>query len=111
MGNNAIDVNPFVVNGKTVAIHITRRGSDWYWAVMAILGATFLGILAASVLKPARNRILFYIFALATFVATLESFSIASNLGWTPINVEWQRTDAKVAGINRQIWYVRYIGW
>ncbi|KAI1612923.1 hypothetical protein EDD36DRAFT_465068 [Exophiala viscosa] len=111
MPNDALQSNPFVVNGKTVAIHITTRGSDWYWAVMAIMGATMLGILAASVLKPARNRLLFYIFALITFVATLESFSIGSNLGWTPINAEWHRTDAKVAGVNRQIWYVRYIGW
>jgi bacteriorhodopsin len=36
---------------------------------------------------------------------------MASNLGWTGIQVEFQRSNAKVAGNIRQIFYVRYIDW
>merc|ERR1712230_120477 len=62
-------------------------------------------------MKPVKNRFFFYTLAIPAFVAMVVNFSIASNLGWTPIDVEWRRTDDEVAGINRQIWYVRYIGW
>ena len=32
-------------------------------------------------------------------------------VGWTPIDVEFIRSDPTVAGINREIFYVRYIDW
>jgi len=111
MGNHALQINPFVVNGKAVDIHITTRGSDWVFAVMSIMGTVFLCILGASFMKPVKNRFFFYTLAIPAFIAMIVNFSIASNLGWTPIDVEWRRTGSEVAGINRQIWYVRYIGW
>lgn len=36
---------------------------------------------------------------------------MGSNLGWTAIQVEFERSDRKVAGNMRQIFYVRYIDW
>jgi bacteriorhodopsin len=36
---------------------------------------------------------------------------MGSNLGWTAIQVEFERGDPKVAGNMRQIFYVRYIDW
>jgi hypothetical protein len=63
-GNEALHVNPFVVNNRTVDIHITTRGSDWYWAVTSIMGTTMLAILGTSFLKPASNRIFHYVLAL-----------------------------------------------
>jgi bacteriorhodopsin len=36
---------------------------------------------------------------------------MGSHLGWTPIDVEYQRSNAKVAGMNREIFYARYIDW
>ena len=36
---------------------------------------------------------------------------MASNLGWTPIDVEFARSDPRVGGVNREIFYVRYIDW
>jgi bacteriorhodopsin len=110
-GNRAVDINPFVVNDRTVDIHITSRGSDWYWAVMSIMGTTFLVILGTGLMRPATNRIFHYILAAVAFVAMLEHYSMASNLGWVPIDVEWQRSSHRVSGTNRQIWWVRYCCW
>ncbi|KAI8692451.1 hypothetical protein LRP88_12647 [Fusarium phalaenopsidis] len=110
-GNEALRVNPFVVNDRTVDIHITTHGSDWYYAVMSVMGVTMLVILGTSFLKPASSRIFHYILAAVAFVAMIEHYSMASNLGWVPIDVEWQRSSHLVAGVNRQIWWVRYCGW
>lgn len=43
-------------------------------------------------------------------VASIAYFSMASNLGFTPIEVEFRRSGA-VAGVYREIFYVRYIDW
>ena len=44
-------------------------------------------------------------------VAAIAYFSMASNLGWTPIAVEFPRGNPRVAGTYREIFYVRYIDW
>jgi bacteriorhodopsin len=36
---------------------------------------------------------------------------MGANLGFTPIQVEFPRSDPKVAGTFRSIYYVRYIDW
>jgi len=110
-GNKALHTNPFVVNGRSVDIHITTHGSNWYWAVMSIMGTTMLVILGTSFLKSACNRIFHYLFAAIAFVAMVEHYSMAANLGWVPIDVEWRRSNHLVSGVNRQIWWVRYCGW
>lgn len=61
--------------------------------------------------KPRSKRIFHYITAGVTMVAAIAYFSMASNLGFTPIPVEYQRSDPRVHGINREIFYVRYIDW
>lgn len=110
--NEALTVNPFIVNGRTVDIHITTHGSDWYWAVMSVMGTTMLVVLATGLLRRPSDRIFHYILAAAAFVAMVEHYSMAANLGWVPIDVEWQRPNNHlVAGMNRQIWWVRYCGW
>lgn len=92
-------------------IHQTTRGSDWYWAVTAIMGAAAVTFAGLSVRKPRPNRIFHYLSTGITLVAALAYFTMASNLGWTPINVEFGRTNHRVAGRSRQIFYVRYIDW
>lgn len=109
-GNEALRVNPFVVNDRTVDIHNTTHGSDWYYAVMSVMGVTMLVILGTSFLKPASSRIFHCILAAVAFVAMIEHYSMASKLGWAPIEVEWQRSSHLVAGVNRQIWWVRFCG-
>lgn len=61
--------------------------------------------------KPRQDRIFHYITASVTMVAAIAYFSMGSHLGWTPIDVEFLRNDPEVRGINREIYYVRYIDW
>ena len=68
--------------------------------------------MALSALKPRTDRIFFYITAAVNMTACIAYFSMGSNLGWTPIDVEWLRpVGSKVTGMNREIFYVRYIDW
>ncbi|KAL1305966.1 hypothetical protein AAFC00_004103 [Neodothiora populina] len=109
--NDALNVNPNMVNGKSADIAITVRGSDVYWAVCACMTTATFVFLGLGIMKPRQHRVFHYITAAITMVAAIAYFSMASNLGWTPIDVEFQRSDPKVRGINREIFYVRYIDW
>ena len=70
-----------------------------------------LAFMGLALTKPRQNRIFHYITSGVTLVAAVAYFSMASNLGWTPIDVEFQRNDPVVHGVNREIFYVRYIDW
>lgn len=77
--------------------------------------ATFFFI-GLSFTKPRTDRVFHYITAAITMVASIAYFTMASNLGQTPIVVEFHRQIAAVAGANlgngtREIFYVRYIDW
>lgn len=75
---------------------------------MATSTFVFIGL---GLMKPRQHRIFHYITASITMVAAIAYFSMASNLGWTPIDVEFQRSAGIVRGVNREIYYVRYIDW
>lgn len=109
--NNALNVNTNTQNGKHVDEAITRLGSDWYYAICAIMGATAIGILCTSYLKPRSDRIFFYMCAAICTTACIAYYAMGSNLGWTPIDNEWRRQISGVDGRNREIFYVRYIDW
>ncbi|KIL87000.1 hypothetical protein FAVG1_09553 [Fusarium avenaceum] len=109
--NGALDTNPSTVNGQSSQINITVRGSDWYWTVCAIMTVSTIAFLGHGMTKPRTHRIFHYITASITMVAAIAYFSMAANLGWTPIAVEYQRSDHRVAGVYREIFYVRYIDW
>jgi bacteriorhodopsin len=109
--NNAVSENGFMVNSQGVDIHQTVRGSDWYWAVTAIMAAAALVFAGLSIKQPRTNRTFHYLSTGICLVAALAYFTMASNLGWTPIDVEFTRTDHRVSGRSRQIFYVRYIDW
>jgi len=64
----------------------------------------FLGL---AYTKPREHRLFHYITAGVTMVASIAYFSMASNIGWAPIAVEFIRSDPVVAGLNREIFYVR----
>jgi len=101
-----------MVNGKSSDIAITVRGSDWYWAVCAVMTASTFVFLGLGMTKPRQHRVFHYITASITMVAAIAYFSMASNLGWTPIDVEFSRPNMpEVRGMNREIFYVRYIDW
>jgi len=111
-GNNALQVNPNVFHYPTSSdINITTHGSDWYWAVTGVMMVCTMAFIGLSFSVPRRNRIFHYITAAITMVASIAYFTMASNLGYASIMVEFMRTNSKVAGVTREIFYVRYIDW
>ena len=70
-----------------------------------------LAFIGLSFTKPREHRIFHYITAAITMVASIAYFSMGSDLGQTAIPVEYIRTNSKVAGFDREIFYVRYIDW
>jgi len=75
---------------------------------MTVAGFAFIGL---ALRRPRRHRIFHYITAGVVFVAAIAYFTMGSNLGFTPIQVEFFRSDPKVRGTFREIFYVRYIDW
>ncbi|RVX70138.1 hypothetical protein B0A52_06310 [Exophiala mesophila] len=108
MGNRAVEINGFT-NTVTTDNHITSRGSSWLFAVTAFMGFSSLVFMGLSFMKPRTQRLFHYLLAALTLISAIAYFSQGSNLGWTAIEVEWSRSNAKVAGGMRQIFYVRYI--
>ncbi len=102
--NDALTVNP--TSGANIAI--TTHGSDWYWAVTAVMALSTFIFLGMSFTVPRRNRVFHYITASITLVASIAYFSMASNLGYTGILVEFT---SHLDGTVREIFYVRYIDW
>lgn len=112
LANSALDYNTNTQNNKHVQIAITVAGSDFYYFVCATMGFTAVCILGVSNLKPRTDRVFFYLCAALLMVACIAYYAMGSNLGWTPIDVEFNRPYAPVvAGRNREIFYVRYIDW
>lgn len=111
MGNQALQINGVYVNGETADIALTTHGSDWYWAVCAVMTVAMLTFMGLAFTKPRADRVFHYITSGVVMVAAIAYFSMASHLGWTAINVEFVRSDPKVAGTDREIYYVRYIDW
>ncbi|EPQ55272.1 family A G protein-coupled receptor-like protein [Gloeophyllum trabeum ATCC 11539] len=100
--NRALDINPPNAN-----IHLSRAGSDWLWAVFAVMLLSDLIFIAWSFTRPRGTRVFHQLPIIILTTASIAYFSMASDLGATPILVEWQRH----GGGTRQIWYVRYIQW
>lgn len=106
MVNSAIYTNgPYQVDE-----HITSRGSDWLFAVCAIMGVSAIGIAAWARVRPQSERVFHYINIALLFTACIAYYTLGSNLGYAATNVEYQR-GGKVAGVTRQIFYTRYIDW
>lgn len=111
MGNDALRVNPFNLHGTVPDIHITTRGSNWYWAVCALMTVATLAFFGMSFGKPRPWRLFHYIIAAITLVSAIDYFTKASNLGWVGQAVQFTRGDRLVRGFVRQIFYSRYINW
>ncbi|KAL7283338.1 hypothetical protein ACG7TL_002767 [Trametes sanguinea] len=87
--------------------HITAGGSDWLWAVFAIMALSDLAMIFWTFTRPRGTRLFHQIAVIVLTTATIAYFSMASDLGATPVRAEFGRGNT----INRQIWYVRYIQW
>ncbi|KAF2010738.1 opsin-like protein [Aaosphaeria arxii CBS 175.79] len=109
--NDAVRINNNFVNGRLAEIAITRRGSDFYFAICAIMTVAAMAFIGLAFTKHRRDRIFHYITAAIVLVAAIAYFTMGSNLGFTPIAVEFRRSNPKVRGLYREIFYVRYIDW
>jgi len=84
---------------------LTTNGSDLLWAIFAIMAFTAVVIAAWSFKAPPGER-QFYLFNIAVLsTASIAYFSLASDLGLTPVTSEYRTIEA------RQFSYVRYIDW
>ena len=89
-------------------------GADEPKAVTAVMVVSTMVFMGLSFTKPRTHRVFHYITAAITLVASIAYFTMGSNLGWTPIQVEFVRSNPRVGGLtggNREIFYVRYIDW
>jgi len=100
--NHAVDINP-----PSAAIHINARGSDWLWSAFSIFGLATLVFFAWAFAKPATHRVLFYIPALVTLIASINYFTLASDLGSVGVPVQFHHK----SGDTRQIFWTRYMDW
>jgi len=136
-GNDALNVNRPNAD-RNLSVH----GSDWLWAVTALMGLTFLSWLTWTLSRnkqppPAsrntRNdnhdgphdgnhrlpaaygstlrleRVFHYLFTIAAFIGFISYFTMASDLGNTP--VRQYMNHGSNPQLTRQIFYVRYIYW
>jgi bacteriorhodopsin len=105
--NNALKDNPTVA-----VIDITTAGSDFLWMVFSVMAATTLGIgIWCAVSVPRGSRVFHHLSMMITATASVAYFCMASDLGATPIGVEFVRGTYNADRITRSIWYVRYIDW
>jgi len=109
--NDAIGINNDIVNGAHADIHITTHGSDVYWAWCSLMGLSTILFFLWAQMRSEGSRLFHNVAAFTSLIAAIAYFTMASNLGWTGITVEWHRTNGHVAGNTRQIFYVRYIEW
>jgi len=107
MANTALTSNP--PNGS--AEHITTHGSDWLWAVFAVMLISDLIILVWHFMIPRGQRIFHQIAVILLTTAAIAYFTMASDLGFASIPVEYANYKTYPAGTYRQIWYTRYIDW
>ncbi|OTA68700.1 family A G protein-coupled receptor-like protein [Hypoxylon sp. EC38] len=103
-GNQALNINSVVAQHAN--LEITNHGSDWYYAVCALMGACTILFMALSFMKPQEDRIFHYITAGITGVACIAYFAMGSNLGQTPIQAEFVRPSSRW-----RFFYARYIDW
>ncbi|KAM5534150.1 hypothetical protein V8D89_012170 [Ganoderma adspersum] len=106
-GNQALEVNP-----PNADFNLSRGGSDWLWAVFSLFGASLLAILGWTFFTPRGTRLFHQIAIVVITVGCISYFSMASDLGATPVRVEFRPVvfGLRVFG-TRQIWFVHYIQW
>ncbi|RDW74098.1 family A G protein-coupled receptor-like protein [Coleophoma crateriformis] len=109
---SALRVNPNHFSYPLASdVNITNSGSDFYWAFAATFGVSALIFMGLSFKVPRSKRIFHYITSAICLVACIAYFTMASNLGYAAIAIEFQRSNPKVHGVFREVFYVRYIDW
>ncbi|PCH38688.1 heat shock protein 30 [Wolfiporia cocos MD-104 SS10] len=102
-GNQALHINP-----PNADEHLTTHGSDWLWAVFAIMTLCICISSRLTHMKPRGSRMFNQIAVVVLSTSSVAYLSMAADLGATPIDVEFRGHGGHPS---RQIWYVRYIQW
>lgn len=107
--NDVLNIN----TNDSIGIHITSHGSDWLWAVFSIF-VLFLLVHGFFALYHEKKQSWFkhYLFIgafIPSFTLAFAYFTLASDLGWTGIPVEFNHID--IGDDTRQIFYARFVGW
>ena len=109
-GNRALRANP-----PNADISLGRWGSNWGWTVFCLMAASTLGLLILSTMLARNRRAFHYLLTAVLAISTISWYSMASDLGSTPITVQFLRNNPLGGGYGgyptRQIWYSRYIDW
>lgn len=98
--NNVLNQNPPVSPEN-----ITTHGSNLAWAICALHGFLFLGVLAWTFTANARRRIFHYFSLLILLIATIYYYVLASNLGNTAVRIYLDNN------IAREVFYARWVGY
>jgi len=102
--NMALHTNPPVAPNN-----ITTHGSDWLWAVTALMALLLLCTVAWTVVTPAHRRIFHYIAIGTLLISTIYYFIMASDLGDTAVQTEFRQ--GNIPGRTRQVYYTRWVGY
>jgi len=105
-GNTALTSNP-----PTAGVDINTNGSNWLWAAFALFALSDLGAIAWGWSQARGARIFHWLAVAILSVATIAYFTMASDLGSTPVLIEFFGNRHQDYGVTRAIWYVRYIQW
>ncbi|KAI0928480.1 hypothetical protein AcW1_005715 [Taiwanofungus camphoratus] len=103
MANHALNLNP-----PDADLNISTHASDWLWAVFSVMACSLLVMIVLDFMRPRGTRLFHQIAIIVLATASISYFSMASDLGATPIRVEFRGHGSDPT---RQIWYVRYIQW
>jgi bacteriorhodopsin len=100
--NDALFVHP-----PQGAHHLTTNGSNWLWAVTALMLLAYLIFFVLSMRPRHGERIFHYVFASALIVGALVYYAQASDLGWRVIGQPHNAASFPT----RQVFYAKYIYW
>ena len=116
MGNHALDLNP-----PTADYHLSTNGSDWLWAAFSIIALSLLGMTVldfmVSILskplgmgdayrnlqRPRGTRLFHQLAIIVLSTMSISYFSMASDLGSTPIPVEFRGEGTRQIYVRRNI--------
>jgi len=87
--------------------YLTTAGSDYLWAVTSLYLFCTLVVVCLSYFARFGEKIFHYLFTISLLTGAVAYFTMASDLGWVPVNV----ADNLSSPGARQIFYARYINW
>lgn len=99
--NDALEVHPPAGDQ-----YLTTNGSNWLWAVTAVMLVSFLAFFVLSLRPRHGERIFHYLFAIALLTGTIVYFAQASDLAWRVVQ---QAQSSR--GLTRQIFWAKYVLW